>query len=213
MVTFIAVERSKERTEIHGGAVFAHLPRQLLDGEDLVVEWTAPVGHQMELRAPRINLHSVRAHRKEVDHGRAEERELPGIHLASQRAWRLREQHDQLHFPVIHLGESWRESVEAKEIEPLWARKVLVYQVVAVELVPGQRQCALVRRQADIADRIAGDGVRTLAHRARFADQNGAAGTVQQLEQVRSDLVIAAQVDRQGIEAGQPGEGDVAGEP
>ncbi|MNE63067.1 hypothetical protein D3C80_1583940 [compost metagenome] len=55
--------------------------------------------------------------------------------------------------------------------------------------------------------------MRTLAHRARFADQNGAAGTVQQLEQVRSDLVIAAQVDRQGIEAGQPGEGDVAGEP
>ena len=86
-----------------------------------------------------------------------------------------------------------------------------------MEGVPFQRQQALPRGQPLVHQRTVGDDVRARRpcprprrrRRCPLARRAGDAGHrrgVQQLEQVRGDLLVAAQVDRQAVEPGQVAE-------
>ncbi|MNM73966.1 hypothetical protein D3C81_857140 [compost metagenome] len=213
MVALVAVQRGEEGPERHRRAALGNLPGQVLHRKDLVVERPAPVRHEVKLGVPGMDFHPVGAHREQVDHRCAEQRELARIDLAREHPRRPGQQDHDLGLAAVDAGQSGCQPVEPGEIEPLRAREILVHEVVPVKLVPGQGQGAFLRCHADVADRMLRNCVGPLAHRARLADEHGDAGTMQQLEQVRGDLVVAAQVKRQGVKPGQLGERDIAGQP
>ncbi|SUY26623.1 Uncharacterised protein [Burkholderia oklahomensis] len=214
MIVLVVVQRLVQRPELEFGGGGRDLPVHRLHRKHLVIERRQASRHQAELRLSRRQFDPVHVARKQVDHRRAEQREARCIDDVREPLRRLVEQHDDLDLLAGHAAQPRLESGQCEEVEPPWTGEIFMQQVVPVELRPRERQQALVCAEPFVDDRIDRDGRERLAGRGEFTGRTRNrrdAGCVQQLEEVRGDLVVARQIQRQPVQPLQIGHARVAG--
>ena len=201
MVAFVMVQGLVHRPKERRLGAAGQLALQFVDGEHLEVQRSRPVGHQVQLGLAGGHLQAIDPVLEQVDHRRAVQGELLGLHHAGQLSGAARQQDDDLCFAALDAGQAGRQVLQREEVKARGAGEVLVQQVVPEPAVPLQRQHALRGAQPFMHQGAIGHHMRPITHAPGLTDQAGHGARMQQLEQVRGQLLLAAQVDGQTVQA------------
>jgi len=151
---------------------------------------------------------------EKIDDRRAEQGEARGVDEVRELGRRAVEQHDDFDLATVHPRKALGQTSQREEPEPGWAREVFVQQVVPVKFRPRQRQEILVGAQAFVLHGVFGDRHGWTARCSKLtgrANHGGDCPDMQQLEQVRGDLLITGQIDGETVEPLQVRDPDVTG--